>query len=264
MATRKVMARNLPNTQAFLTLRLQTQAVFDFIVTVSYGVAALRRQLQLLDKGVITALPLPDGFHPNNTPDQLREMAKVYKQQLAASSFLSLFSYFEAFVKNIIRETVSFHGGADALKALAERHDREFIREEYDLEKLKRRVRRKREPGRVDQHEKYTRELLKLGYRFPSELFSTYGVRMLIQKVENLRAADIPDILTHGLHMPIDQSALEAYNEARETRNRIAHGTHVPLSIRDVAQKNDVLRRLSVELDRHINLYFMISEESLK
>lgn len=252
---------HLPNTQAYLRLKEQTQSVFDLNVVIAYGVTSLRRNIGLLERGVIANLPLPDGFiEGNNTPTQLREWAAGYRLRVAASATLTLFSYFEAFVPAIIREMIDFHGGPAEFQRRAEAYDRRFMSDDADVEKLRRWIRGPVERGKEMRNIKFTKELAKIGYRFPTELFSGYGARVLIQKLGNLRAADIPDLLREGLHMEIDDDAVAKFHDVRNLRNRIAHGDAVNLTFRDVARKNDILKKLSYDLDRHLNLHFFVSE----
>lgn len=256
----------VPNTQAYLRLKAQTQGVFDFIVVVAYGVTSLRRNLALLEKGDISRMPLPNGFHEgNNTPEQLRAWSTGYREQVASYAILSLFSFFESFVAAAIAEMIDFHGGGEEFQRKAKAHDRRFLNDDPALERNKRPLRgdKASQPGRAQRQAKFTAELVATGYRFPTELFSGYGARVLIQKLGNLRAADIPDLLRHGLHMDIDDARKRRFDEVRSIRNKIAHGDRVSLSFRDVSQKNEVLRKLSFDVDRHLMAHFMISERHL-
>lgn len=255
-------ARSLPNTAAYLRLKEQSQSMFDFIVVVSYGIASLKYQIRLLERGIATKLPLPDGFiEGNNPPNQLREYSQKYKQQLAGNAIVSLFAFFEAFVKSAVREMIDYHGRDEEFQRKAEQHGRRFLLEDADTEKLKQKLRGQLKGSHVQRYRKVTRQLLERGYRFPSELFSSYGVRMLVQRLGNLKAADLPDLLRHGLGMDLDNDTVLKFHNIRNIRNRFAHGDPVELSLRDVMHHNKILRELSYEIDRHLNVHFIFPEQ---
>ncbi|MBK6994358.1 MAG: hypothetical protein IPH31_05330 [Lewinellaceae bacterium] len=94
------------NTASFEKLKTQIQDVFNFAISVDYGVAALKLQLGLLDKGAISNLPRPEFYKGDTTPDKLRSQTHGYKNQLSKYLYLSSFSFFESYIGNVIRELV--------------------------------------------------------------------------------------------------------------------------------------------------------------
>jgi hypothetical protein len=257
-----IYSRQLPNTKTYARLRVQVQETFDFAVVVCYGVPALKRQISLLRNGIASNLPTPDYFPAGkNTPDQLQQQASGYRQKLAAYTLISTFSFFEAFVESAIREMLDFHGGPESFQVKAELKDTHFIENpDSTLETHKQRLRGIPKKAHEQRYEKHSKELVKAGYRFPSQLFSAYGIKMLVQKLGNMKAVDIPDLLEHGLHLKLDSSMIASFHNIREIRNRIAHGDPVSLSLGDVSRYNDVLRNMAYELDKHLNMHFMINE----
>lgn len=257
--------RNLPNTDAYLRLREQAQRSFDFAVVVCHGVPSLKLQISLLNRGEISTLPDPDYFPSGqNPPEQLREQAKGYKQTLSEYTLLSIFSFFESFVEDAIQEMIDFHGGEEEFHMKAKENDTMFISEDDDdIEKKRRRLRGKMEDQHSDRHEKYSDLLLEEGYRFPSETFSGYGVKMLIRKLDNLKAAQIPNLLVEGLHMDIKEKDIEKFHNIKHIRNKIAHGDKVSLHLRKISEYNEFLRDLAYRIDRHLVINFMVSEDYL-
>ena len=255
--------RNLPNTKAYLRLREQVQGSFDFAVVVCYAVPALKRQLSLLDKGVITALPKPDYYPPDkNPPKQLRQQAMSYRGALATHLLISTFSFFEAFVEAAIREVIDYHGGAEAFQRRAKERDAKFIAQTpVDIAKHQQRLRGPVKKAKAQRYSKHSNALVKGGYRFPTELFSAYGVRMLLQKLGNIKAVDLPDMLRDGFHLDINDSDVAAFHNMRDARNRIAHGDVISLSLKQVAEYNALLRQLAYRFDQHLNLHFLITED---
>lgn len=255
------MTRDLPNTQAYLRWRAQTQAAFDFCVLVSHALPALKRQMSLVDNGTVTALPKPDYYAKTSDNATLRAYALTYKKQLAAYLVISLFSYFEAYVIDALQEMFAFHGGLAEFQARAARRDERFMQgHSPEVESSKRKLRGKRDAAKRGQYQTHTRQLAALGYRFPSELLSSYGVKMLAQKVSNLKAADIPDLLMTGLHLPLEAATIQQYHALRNLRNAIAHGRRVELSLKEVSERNEVLRKMAYALDVHLNEHFLIIE----
>lgn len=252
----------LPRTQAYVRLKEQVQATFDFVVVTCYAVPALKRQISLLEKGVISSLPTPDHYPTTaHSIDQLKDDVKGYKPQLASSALLSVFSYFEAFVVGAIKEMLDFHGGPDAIQRRAEQRDTVFIRNfDVNLIKMGQRLRGVFDRRKLGSYRKARTALIEAGYRFPSELLSSYGIRMLSQKLGNLRAADIPDLLVHGLHMELDRQTIEQFHNIRDVRNKIAHGESVTLTLSQLSSHNELLRDLASQIDAHLAMYFMIHE----
>lgn len=258
------MNKNLPNTQAYLRWREQTQAAFDFCVLVSHAIPTLKRQMSLVDKGIIPSLPKPDYYAKISSNATLREKAQTYKKQLAAYLVISLFSYFEAYVIDAIQEMFAFHGGVAQFQAKAAERDKMFMQAiSTDAYGSKRILRGKRDKAKIAQYKASARKLAAIGYRFPSELLSSFGVKMLNQKVGNLKANDIPELLMHGLHLELDADTIQKYHEFRNIRNSLAHGRRVELSIKEVSERNEVLRKMAYALDVHLNEHFMIFEDYL-
>lgn len=147
------------------------------------------------------------------------------------------------------------------LQRKAETRDRRFIdQDDPNVERSRRVLRGTTKVGHENRRMVHSKKLQDLGFRFPSELFSSYGIRMLLQKLGNMRAVDIPDLLTHGLHLSLDDALVKDYHHVRDIRNRIAHGDPVSLSMKELSQKNAILRDLAYAVDRHLNKHFMLSE----
>ncbi|MFN8413989.1 MAG: HEPN domain-containing protein [Anaerolineales bacterium] len=258
------MTREIPNTQAYLRWREQTQATFDFCVLVSHAVPTLKRQMTLIDNGIIPHLPKPDYYPKTSSNESLRAQAQIYKKQLASYLVISLFSYFEAYVIDAIQEMFEFHGGLKQFQERAAQRDKMFMKSvSAEVYEKKRKLRGKRNKMKISQYRSNSKKLASMGYRFPSELLSGYGIKMLSQKVANLKSNEIPDLLTHGLHLKLDEATINQYHEFRNLRNSIAHGRKVDLSIKEVGERNEILRNMAYALDLHLNEHFMIFEDYL-
>src|SRR3546814_9771302 len=81
------------------------------------AVPALKAELSV--PGGAATVP-PDHFKAgSNTASELLSYADDYHEELARSALITVFSYFEAYVKDALTEIVDFHGGATKLRASA-------------------------------------------------------------------------------------------------------------------------------------------------
>lgn len=240
--------------------------MMNFTVVVCYAVPSLKTQVKVIDAGIAGPdLPRPDFFTTDTrTPHQVRELTLDYKSTLASNMLISSFSYFEAYVIGVIKEMIDFHGGNDLFIQLAERRSSQFMTTPHLSGKVK--LHKRKLQDRIDKHKqdkyrKYSRELEAVGYRFPSELLSSYGVRMLISKTHNLRSVDIPDILQHGLHMKLSPERLKKFDNIRRTRNDIAHGKRITVLLKDAMNDTNFLNEFGKDIDEHLTEHFFVIEK---
>jgi hypothetical protein len=254
----------LPNTEAYLRLREQAQGVFEFAVLTGHAVPALRHDISEIQSGARTGLESPDYFDWGTTTlDQLNESQHVYQERMANYLLLSSFSFFEAYIKDAVLEFLRFHGGSDRLIQLAARRDAQFIASQPKEKPGK--VQKLRKPASTDGITKFTlrkltEELRAQGYRFPSDLLSAFGIRMLVRQLSNFKASHIPMLLTEGLHMPLSAEVLKEFDRVRVTRNAVAHGRPAPLTIKAVADMNSTLRDIAKTVEDHLIRHFFVQE----
>ena len=241
--------------------KLAVQRAFDFAVTMCYAVPRLSAHLDDVEAGTV-ALQVPHYFAPQNTSGFLRHNIVTFEERLSSYMLLSLFSFFEAFVTEIIQEMIEFHGGPAKLLALAMKRDRALsaVTQSPVIQTAKAKL-TKNVKGKHETYQKYSKVLREAGYRFPSERFSSYGVRMLIEKHGNLKAHGIPDLLEHGLAVPLTPAEKKQYHEIREKRNKVAHGAAEKLDLAYIRSVNDFFRDLSFRINTHLLEHFFIVEE---
>ena len=98
-----------PYSEAFLRYRQLSQAHLDFVVVVCHAMPALRADLAAGHPEL--SFP-PDHFHKSQNPKSwVASHVGGYTDELARSTLLTVFSYFEAYVKDVLQEIVEFHGG---------------------------------------------------------------------------------------------------------------------------------------------------------
>lgn len=106
----------------------------------------------------------------------------------------------------------------------------------------------------------HTRILQQHEYSFPSELLAAYGIRMLVSKAGELKAAEIPDLLTQGLHFEFTAEMLARYDRYRKIRNDIAHGKEPAHSLKEAFEVRKNLGKLASKIDDHIVANFFVME----
>ena len=252
----------IKNTEAYLRLREQIDDMFDFTATVCFAVPSLKEQIRVIKKGIATSLPTPDYFYGSNIQlENVQKRAVNYKLKLARYLLLSSFSFFEAYVKDGILEMVEFHGGSDQFIKTAERRALSFVEiSDENIHDFKRKLQEPEKLSKSLKYKKFSKNLTATDYKFPSELLASYGVRLLIQKVNNLKSVDIPVLLEHGLHLKIDS---KRFNQIRDARNKIAHGktNEINISFQDAMEMNQDLRNFAIEIDKHLIDNFFVIEK---
>lgn len=194
---------------------------------------------------------------------KVRASAIVYKESLARHVFFSSFSFFEAYVMNVLKEIIEFHGKEELL-ARTDLNEGTKNCDSVTI-KSKRKLQEYNVSKNRDRYFSYGNKLNSNGYRFPSTLLSTFGLRHLCSLIEKekIRSVEIPTILQEALHLDLDTSAeVGVFHKHRDTRNRIAHGTATPdeISLRNAVEANDFLRNLALKIDRHVVDYFLVIE----
>lgn len=262
-----VLARTIGlrrSTRAYENFKDQMAALWNFAVMLCYAVPTFKKCIKGVEAGMPGySIPKNELFiHDDSTLGQLKELTADYKHRLTAYLWLSSFSFFEAFVSGAIQELIEFHGGtkkfiastdAVAGQAVTKTHSREVV-------KSRSRLSGKFAPHKTEEFKKHTRVLEQAGYRFPSELLASYGVRMLVSKAHELRAVDIPALLSEGLHFQFTADDLKRYDRYRKVRNNIAHGMATAHSLKDAFDVRKNLGRLASQIDEHIVANFFVVE----
>lgn len=254
------------STNSYKIWKSESQAIFDYSVLVSYSVPALKMQISLLEKGEIQSLPRPDyyrstkeGYYSSkNLLQGLKRRASIYKQQTASYMLLSLFSYFEAFVVDVIKELFEFHGGVDNfILNYTKRVEFSFDIGSQEFSS-KRKLTGNRKTQRKPQYQEISRKLSRSGYMFPNDLLSGYGIKMLHKKLGDLKSKEIPDILMDCFHINFSEEDVREFHNLRDLRNSIAHGRPPVLNVKSVTEKNKVLISMAKKIDAHLSENFFI------
>lgn len=241
-------------------------SLWNFACMISYAVPSLSKTIKGVEHQVPHySVPKPDYFvHDKTTLPNLKQLMKGYEKRLSIYLWMSVFSFFEGYITGVMDELIAFHGGKtefsrnaknNVFKAIA-RITPTMKKKIYDgkLHKIY-------EGKNRFKYKKYTDELVNMRYPFPSTLFAAFGVKMLIEKRNDLRAKDIPQILKEALCFPFDPKMEKDYNSYRDIRNNIAHGKPpTDLSLRKVQEMYSTLITLAKKIDEHIISYFFVIE----
>ena len=255
------------HTDSYTRLKQQVIELFDFVLGVGYAMPLLKTRIKEIELGKWQKTPLEPDFlkRDSRSPQEIKQKSIAnYKSKLSNYLVLSSFSYFEDYVKSVIDEIIEFHGGKTEFVERAKRRSNGFmLAKSADIETHKRKLQEpiKIEPPKTEKYKKHTNALLKLGYRFPSELFSAYGLQVFIRKTKSLKVQEIPELLRDALNVGLDEQLVKDYHSIRDIRNRIAHGERIRLSIRKALEIHNKLHKLAIIIDKHLIEYFYIIEE---
>lgn len=249
----------IPNTDAYAVLRDKSQQFLDFVVLSCTAVPFLQSHL---NTSGVTGLK-PDHFKGLPDKIQLTAYADAYQETLCRMIVITLFSYFEAYVKGVMSEIIEFHGGEVKFQSTADRRAKSFIAASSPkIVDSKRKLQEPAKGAKVGSYQKHSAILVGAGFRFPSELLAPYGVKNLIQKAKpkGAKAYEIQVLVKDALCFPLSDKDSKRIDEIRDIRNQIAHGKKVPLVLKDALAVGKDLRALAAKIDNHVVEHFLVLE----
>lgn len=249
----------IPNSKAYAILRDNSQEFLNFVVLTCTAVPTLTKQIQVSGVTGISA----DHFKGSSDAAQLLSYAAVYQESLARMIVITLFSYFEAYVKSLLTEIVDFHGGGTTFQATADKRAKAFIaNSSQTIIDSKRKLQEPTKAAKIESYKKYSAILVKQGFRFPSELLAPYGVKNLIQKArpKGSKAYEIPVLLRDALCFPLPTTDDARLNSITETRNKIAHGGAGLITLVEALTIGKDLRDIAAKVDKHAVEHFFVVE----
>lgn len=253
----------IAHSKSFLELKEQNQKLFNFAVLCCQAVPALKGYMKAVEGG--SAPKLPDADHFKGEPDfsQLRVFTSEYRKTLGRIIFLSSFSYFEAYFKALIEELLHFHGGHEAFlhSALDRQSSHLAALGQPDIEKSASKLREYRKGHFAPSYRKHIKALEQSDYRFPSELFSLFGI-MELNNYKDLKASQIPHVVKWCFGLTLTEVEESEFSRHRDTRNEIAHGSLVELDFNKGLEASRFLRDLSVKIDKHVVKHFLVIERA--
>jgi hypothetical protein len=211
----------------------------------------------------------PDHFKAARNPKSwVAARTKDYQDELARSTLITVFSYFEAYVRDALAEIVTFHGGRDEVWKRSKFRGASFLTSQNSTTvKYKRKLQDSPTKSKIAKYQKYSRLLDSQGFRFPTDLFATLGMRLFLEKVDQkngkagkngMRAWEVPYLLEDGLLYPLGKKELKLFEDARQLRNKIGHGKPPKLTLNTALRFASELHTLAAKIDRHILEHFLI------
>ncbi|MEM7183544.1 MAG: HEPN domain-containing protein [Spirochaetota bacterium] len=108
--------------------------------------------------------------------------------------------------------------------------------------------------NRIDRYKKYSKLLKEEGYVKPKTILEVSLQKLLLEKLDSLKANEIPTFLEELFHFQIDQTTKDNFQNIRQNRNSIAHGDKkFTPTLNDVIKTNQQLKKLSTEIENYIN-----------
>jgi hypothetical protein len=249
----------ITHTDAFKVYRDLGQAHLNFIVLTCHAVPALQAELTI--PGATTKIA-PDHFRAgSNTSAELLGYAADYQEELARSALITVFSYFEAYVKDALTEVVAFHGGESEFRQKARARVQKFFGTvPMNVDDSRKKLQDRPDPRKREKYEKHARVLEKVGYRFPTDLLAHYGAAQLLTKVgkRGFKAFEIPDLLEDALLFPLDPADRTKFEDIRRARNGIAHGKGAKLTLKKALRYSSELHHLAASIDAHVARHFLV------
>lgn len=237
----------------------------DFAILNSYAVPYLKHGIATEEKNAggqdiaRRLMPFrPDGFPSKSSIGKVRDSSIHFKVEIAKSIRLSSFSFFEAYVGDVIREVLEFHGAERLSDALVVDQDLGYLSSSHV--KFHTQLREPPSKSKVQKYRKRILELQLQGVRFPNQALLRTGMRRMKHLAASYRAADIPSVLSEALGFELTAKQRGEFHEAREARNRIAHGkaSQADCNLRLAVRANYSLRELALALDRHVLRHWMV------
>ncbi len=176
---------------------------------------------------------------------------KGYQKKLATYLYFSAFSYFEAYIVDLAKEVIAQFSKLDKTKYLSGHPlSQNLINHRGKLIKP-------HDKRKEDRYSKFSKILKNDGYKTPGELLFSSSLESLEEKINDLKANDIPVFLEKIFLYQMPESEKAIFHTLRNNRNSIGHGdkAYVP-TLSDVIEANKFFKRISTEIDSYIVFHF--------
>ena len=265
------------HTKSFKKLKTEQQKILDFSILVCYVVPNLKKSIKGYKEQVknYETFVKPDYFVSDLNVPQLEGFTHEYKNSLGKYTLLSVFSFFENFIKDVVIELIEFHGGSEKFISIVHDRHKGFINNQSgELAEIKKKLQEPIKKKNKQRYRKYISEIEEQPhYRHPSELLATYGLKYFIETVtgNSFRSVLIPDLLEFAFGMDLSEKVnkhadlieydlKETFDIMRKVRNSISHGNGSNVGFEKVMDLIRFLRHLSVKIDTHLTNHFFILE----
>lgn len=252
----------ISNSKSFSILKQQIQSAIDFSVLCCHAVPSLNAYIKAVEGGSAKKLPDADHFKGDPNFGQLRGYIPEYRKNLGKLMFINSFSYFEAYFKSLISEVIEFHGGQDNFvqQSLVRQHDHLSFADSEPAKNSANKLREYSKPSHKQKYAKHTKTLEHTDFRFPSELFATFGIMELGSNYRDLKASQIPHVAKWCFGVDLNDTELDQFSMYRDLRNNVVHGKTMNVEFNQANAANKFLRAFALKIDKHVTKHFFVIE----
>ena len=195
------------------------------------------------------------------TAEELSKRLAKSSDILGKELLLSTFSYFEAYVVDLIAEIIIFHSGRTHLARLCKA---DIATTDAAItpatKQSKRKLQEYPRKNLFAKYQKHSRILRSAQFPFPSRRLAAYGWQHLCETALRLNAARIPEVLRDALLMPLSDKVVSTYHALRDKRNQIAHGRFAKYPVAIAIKHGSWLRNLAISIDSYVVENYLIIE----
>lgn len=183
--------------------------------------------------------------------DNLEHATSGYQKKLATYLYFSAFSYFEAYIIDLAKEVTAQFIQIDPKTYLANHSISQ------DLINNRSKLIKPHNPSKEDRYKKFSKLLKTAGYQTPAELLFSSSLQSLNEKINDLKANDIPVFLEKIFLYKMPDLEKQVFHSMRDNRNSIGHGdkAYIP-NLSDVIEANKFFKKISAEIDNHVVFHF--------
>lgn len=255
----------IPYSQSYADYKRQSQETIDFIYLCCHAMPSLNAYIKAVEHGAAPKLPDADYFKNEPEYSRLRKIKSNYKKVLGDSLTISIFSYFESYIFDVIKEIFEFQQqaiGKDLSDFAREQRDLSFTREDTDylLKNSIKKLRSKPKSSKADSYHKSLGQVRKTQYFLPSQLFAFFGIQQLQSNLKSYTAKDIPMLMKDVFGFSLTLEEEKTFEKIRGLRNDVAHGDVPAINLREAMQYNKFLKQLAAKFDFHLCRFFFVIE----
>lgn len=162
----------IKSSKSYHTLKGQIQLSLDFVLLCCHSMPALKGYIKAVEKGSADKIPDPDLFKHIAEYDRLKQIIPNYRKTIGRFLVLSSFSYFEAYVSDVIDELFLINGGDEDFLNVVKDKRGDHFKVVASLNEKAKKLREKKDKSKTAKYRKIIDELTKSNYKFPSELLA--------------------------------------------------------------------------------------------
>jgi hypothetical protein len=242
----------ITHSNAYRTWRVHSQQMLDFAVMVCTAAPQLSDSLKKYEANPTFPIAKNSNFQPSQDAysTEMRALTR-YEGVLGASLLLSLFSHFETYFFSVLDEIIEFHGGFEEMQTTIERRNKEANLTSSQQGALKK-ISTWFQGGRDLRYRDASRVVEESKFFWPSGHFMMFGLQAFKDQRKRWKARDIPRLSETFLHYQFTESELGKFQNLRQARNGIAHGTDLEYDLEKAVTESKYFLEMGKKIDKHI------------